>query len=44
MNTEQLGVIKNAADILGDNGYEILAEQVRYAYETLAEKEFGGSR
>lgn len=35
---EELEIIGKAADILGENGYEILAESVRYAKESLEEK------
>ena len=38
MNEEDYRKIRDAADVLGEVGYEILAEQVRAAYETIMEK------
>lgn len=32
-------VLRDAADFLYENGYEILGEQVRYAYETFQKEE-----
>jgi hypothetical protein len=38
MNTDELAALKRAAEVLDDNGREILAEQLWYVHDTEMEK------